>query len=227
MTAVPTTSDANRKPLTKARLLTGAIELADRIGIEPFTIRRLATELGVKPMTIYHHIANKQAILDGMIDVVFSEIDLPPADVDWRTAIRRRSISVRRVLARHPWATPLMESRTTPGAATLRHHDEVLGCFRRAGFSLPLTAHAYAVIDSYVYGFALQEANLPFHGGEQIGELAETMLEPFPADEFPHLVEFTVGHVLQPGYDFAASFEFGLDLLLDGLANAASSSRRR
>ncbi|MDH3681584.1 MAG: TetR/AcrR family transcriptional regulator C-terminal domain-containing protein [Acidimicrobiia bacterium] len=217
------TDDRPRAPLTRDRVLTGAIDLADRIGIEPFTIRKLASHLGVKPMTIYHHVASKGAILDGMIDIVFSEIDLPPDEVDWRTAIRHRSISAREVLNRHPWATPLMESRTSPGPATLRHHDAVLGCFRRGGFSVTLTAHAYAIVDSYLYGFALQEANLPFGGGEEIGELAEAIIEPLAVEQYPHLVELTTEHVLQPGYDFSTSFEIGLDLLLDGLGAAVCS----
>jgi AcrR family transcriptional regulator len=219
-----TTTDAPRSPLDAARVLNGALALADRIGIESFTIRKLAAELDVKPMTIYHHVANKDAILDGIVDLVFGEIELPPADAEWRSAIRLRCVSARAVLARHPWAPPLMESRTSPGPATLRHHDAVLGCLRRGGLSLELTAHAYAVVDSYVYGFALQEANLPFHGDEEIGELADTIIEPLPVDEFPSLVEFTTGHVLQPGYRFGDSFEFGLDLLLDGIEGAAGRS---
>ena len=128
------------------------------------------------------------------------------------------------VLARHRWAIPLMESRTTPGPATLRHHDAMLGCFRRAGFSLQLTAHAYAVIDSYVYGFALQEANLPFDTGEQTAELAEAIMADFETREYPHLTELTLGHVLQPGYDYGAEYEFGLDLILDGLETALDGS---
>lgn len=225
-TSTTSTGDAARTPLTPARVLAGAIALADRVGIEPFTIRKLAAELDVKPMTIYHHIDGKEAILDGIVDIVFSEIDLPPTDLVWRSAIRHRSLSLRAVLARHPWATPMMESRTSPGPATLRHHDAVLGCLRRGGLPLALTAHAYAVIDSYVYGFALQEAHLPFHGGEEIGELAEAILDAVPADEYPHLVELTTEHVLRPGYDFGASFEFGLDLLLDGLEAAAPGDDR-
>ncbi len=206
-----------REPLTSDRVLAGALGLADTIGIEPFTIRKLATHLDVKPMTIYHHVPNKEAIIDGIVDLVFAEIELPPADVDWKSAIRRRCHSAREVLGRHPWAPALMESRTSPGHATLRHHDAVLGCFRRGGLSLETTAHAYAVIDSYVYGFALQEASLPFNGDEQIGELADEIVASLPADEFPHLTEFTAEHVLQPGYRFGASFDVGLDLLLDGI----------
>lgn len=215
--------ESDRGPLTAERVLGGALDLADVIGIESFTIRKLATHLDVRPMTIYHHVSNKDAILDGIVDLVFGEIDLP-ADGDgvgWKSAIRHRCTSARAVLARHPWAPPLMESRTSAGHATLRHHDAVLGCLRRGGLSLELTAHAYAVIDSYVYGFALQEANLQFHGDADIGELAEAIIGALPADEFPYLVEFTVQHVLQPGYSFGASFEIGLDLLLDGIEAAA------
>jgi len=166
-------------------------------------------------------VPGKEAIIDGMVDLVFGEIDPPPAGLPWKEAIRQRCLSARTVLARHPWATPLMESRTSPGLATLRHHDAVLGCLRAGGLSLPLTAHAYAVLDSYVYGFALQEANLPFSGGPDIADLADEIILPLSAEEFPHLVEFTTGHVLAPGYDFRHSFEFGLDLLLDGIAATA------
>ena len=133
--------------------------------------------------------------------------------------MRERCRSAREVLARHRWATPLME--TSPGPATLRHHDAVLGCLRRGGLSTLMTAHAYAVLDSYVYGFALQQANLPHGGGEQIGELAEEIIRALPVDEYPHLVELTREHVLQPGYDFGDSFDLGLDLLLDGLETVA------
>jgi AcrR family transcriptional regulator len=217
-------SDPPRTPLTAARVLAGAVSVADKIGIEAFTIRKLATELDVKPMTIYHHIANKEAIIDGMVDIVFSEIGLPPTDTEWRSAIRQRSHSVRAVLARHRWATPLMESRTTPGTATLQHHEAVLGCFRNAGFSITMTAHAYALVDNYIYGFALQEANLPATGGEAMADLAEIIIEPLPAGDYPHLMELTTEHVLQPGYDFGEEFEFGLELILDGLEAAAQQT---
>ncbi len=211
--------------LTLDRVLTGAMALADRIGIEPLTIRRLAEELGVKPMSIYHYVAGKDAIMDGMVDLVFTEIELPPTGMPWRPAIRRRCVSARAVLARHPWAPPLMESRTTPGLATLRHHEAVLSCLRDGGLSLPLTAHAYAVLDSFVYGWALQEAGLPFAGGPEIASLADDIVLPLDADQFPHLLELTTQHVMQPGYSFGASFEFGLDMLLDGLEDAAARDR--
>jgi AcrR family transcriptional regulator len=214
--------DRPRRPLTRQRVLDAAMALADRIGIEALTIRKLAAELDVKPMAIYHHVPSKDAILDGIVDAVFAEITLPPAEDDWRDAIRLRCVSAREVLNRHPWAPPLMESRTSPGSATLHHHDAVLGCLRRGGLSWSLTAHAYAVLDSFVYGFALQEAHLPFDDEQQVGELTESIIQPLAVDAYPHLVAFTSEHVLQPGYDFGRSFEFGLDLLLDGIALAAT-----
>jgi len=213
-----TGTEPPKAPLTAERVTAGAVGLADRAGIGQLTIRNLATELRVKPMSIYHHIAGKEAILDAMVDAVFAEIDQPPDHVDWRTAIRHRSMSAREVLARHHWAVPLMESRTSPGPATLRHHDSVIGCLRQGGFSIEMTAHAYALIDSYIYGFALQEANLPATGGTEMTDLAETILEPLPTDDFPHLTELAVEHVMKPGYDFGSEFEFGLDLILDSLA---------
>ncbi len=214
-------NEATKTPLTPERVIHGAVALADAIGVDSLTIRKLAVELDVKPMTIYHHVPNKEAIIDGMVDVVFSQIDLPPTDTDWKGAMRQRSASARQVLARHPWAAPLMESRTTPGPATLQHHDAVLGCLRRGGFSIEMTAHAYALIDAFIYGFALQEATLPATEGEDMAELAQSMAAAMPVGAYPHLVEFTTEHVLQPGYDFCREFDFGLDLILDGLEAAA------
>jgi len=216
-----TAAEPTRPRLSATRVIADAIELADRIGIEQLTMRRLASDLGVKPMSIYHHLAGKEAILDAMVDAVFSEIDQPPHDLDWKSAIRHRSLSAREVLARHHWAVPLMESRTSPGLETLRHHDSVIGCLRRGGFSIEMTAHAYALVDSYIYGFALQEANLPATGGADMADLAENIIEPLPAGDFPHLTELAMEHVMKPGYDFRSEFEFGLDLILDSLAAMA------
>jgi AcrR family transcriptional regulator len=206
-----------RAPLSRERVFRGAIAIADGAGIGALTMRSLARELGVKPMSLYHHVANKEEILDGIIDVVFSEIELPPADAGWRSAIRQRAISARRVLARHPWATPLMESRTNPGPATLRQHDSVIGTFRRAGFSIQMTAHAFSLLDSYVYGFAIQEAGLPFTGPDAAADVTESILAQFlPSEKYPHLAELATEHVLQPGYDHGDEFEPGLDFILDG-----------
>lgn len=213
-----------RNQLTRERVLNGAIALADEVGMEGFTIRKLAAAIDAKPMTIYHYVPNKEAIIDGMVDVIFSEIDLPPTGTHWKTAMQHRADSARVVLARHPWATPLMESRANPGPATLGHHDAVLGYLRQAGFSIEMTAHAYALIDAFIYGFALQEANLPATGGEDMAELADAITQQFPVGEYPHLIELTTQHVLKPGYDFSNEFEFGLSLILDGIERAAEQS---
>lgn len=208
---------AARAPLSRERVLRGAVELADRDGIGALTMRSLASELGVGPMAIYHHVANKEAVLDGIVDLVFAEIDLPRSDTTWRRAIRQRAVSARAALARHPWAIPLMDSRAAPGPATLRQHEAVIGTLRRGGFSVAQAAHAYSLLDSYLYGFALQEAALPFRSPEEVPAVAEAMLEQLPPGEFPHLVEMATEHVLQPGYDYGEEFELGLDLILDGL----------
>ena len=209
-----------KPPLTRERAIEAAIALADAEGIDALSMRRLARELDVEAMSLYHHVANKAAILDGMIDAVFAEIDLPEEGADWRTAMRARAVSQRAALLRHPWALHLMESRTSPGVETLRHHDAVLAACRRAGFSLPMTAHAAALLDAFVYGFVLQELTLPFDEGDDLEPLLDGMLEADGAAQFPHLAEFAAGHVLQPDYRFSDEFDFGLDLVLDGLEAA-------
>src|SRR3989442_5093710 len=162
-----------------------------------------------------------------MGDLVFSEIGLPSGGTNWKTSMRQRAVAVRQALGRHPWAIGLMESRTSPGPATLRHHDAVIGSLRRGGFSIEMAAHAYSVLDSYIYGFALQEASLPFDTAEETAELAQMILKQLPADEYPHFTELTIEHVLQPGYDYGNEFEFGLDLILDGLERARNATPSR
>lgn len=206
-----------RPPWTRGQLLRAAIDLADKGGIEFVSMRKLSQELGGAPMSLYNHVSNKEDLLDGMIDAVFAEIELPNGEQGWKTAMRRRAVSVRAALTRHPWAIALMQSRRTPGPATLRHHDAVLGCLRDAGFSLPLAAHAFAALDSYIYGFAMQERSLAFGTPEETSELARAFLLQFPTKEYPRLAELTLEHVLQPGYDYGDEYEFGLDLLLDGI----------
>jgi AcrR family transcriptional regulator len=198
-------------------VLEAAVELADRDGIAPLTMRSLAAHLGVEALSLYHHVSNKDDLLDGMVDLVFAEIYQPDAGGDWTTELRRRSESGREVLKRHRWAVGLMDSRSAPGPETLRHHDAVLGCLRAAGFSWPMAAHAFAVLDAHLYGFMVQETSLPFQGSEEVHELAEQIFGDLSPETLPHLVEFAVSHVLQPGYDFGEEFGFGLDLILDGL----------
>jgi AcrR family transcriptional regulator len=209
-----------RARLTRERVLRAAIGLADTSGIDSLSMRKLGVELGVEAMSLYNHVTSKSDLLDGMVDLVFAEIDLPIDGVGWRAAMRRRAISAREVLARHRWAAGLMETRTSPGPATLRHHDAVLGILRGAGFSVAMAAHAYSLLDSYTYGFAMQEAVLPFDTGEETAALAQSILARATPGQYPHLTEFTVEHVLKPGYDYGAEFEFGLDLILDGLERA-------
>jgi AcrR family transcriptional regulator len=222
--ALPTdTARKPRKPLSRERVLGAAVAFADESGITSLTMRKLGEALGVEAMSLYNHVANKGELLDGMVDLVFAEIDLPPGGANWKTAMRQRAVSARQAMSRHPWAIALMESRTSPGPATLRHHDAVIGSLRQAGFSVEMAAHAFSVLDSYIYGFALQEASLPFETGEETAELAQAILTQMPPDEYPHLTELTVEHVLQPGYDYGNEFEFGLDLILDGLERASDT----
>ena len=212
-----------RSPLSRDRILRTALALADEHGLEWLSMRKLGQALGVEAMALYYYVPSKEALVDGMVDLVFGEIELP-GEGDWKAAMRGRAVSVREVLGRHRWANGLMESRSTPGPANLRHHDAVIGCLRRAGFPIALVAHAYAVMDSYVYGFAMSDRALPFESPEQIAELAQTILARFPVDEFPHLAELTFEHVLTPGYDYGAEFAFGLELVLDGLERALAAT---
>ena len=214
-----------RSRLSRERVLRAAIAHADEGGLEALSMRRLAEELGVAPMALYRHVANKDDLIDAMVDVVFREIDLPSADDDWSTAMRRRAISVRDALLRHRWAIGLMESRRNPGPANLRHHDGVIGSLRAAGFDMAMAAHAYSLLDAYIYGFALTKMNLPFDTTTDIAEMAESMLAPFPMGEYPNLAAFITEHAMKPGYDYADEFEFGLDLILDGLERVRGTAR--
>jgi AcrR family transcriptional regulator len=220
-------SAQERVPLSRERVLRGALAVADAGGIGSLTIRSLAHELGVKPMSVYHYVANKDDIIDGIVDIVFSEIELPSPGGDLRTEMVRRATSARRVMRCHPWSIPLLQSRTSPGAATLRHHNAVIGTLRGAGFSVEMTAHAFALIDSYVFGFALSEAALPINGPETVPEVAEQMMQQFNAADYPHLVEFSIEHILKPGYDFGLEFEFGLSVILDGLTRSIPDNESR
>jgi AcrR family transcriptional regulator len=219
-------SSIERVPLSRERVLHGAVAVADSGGIGSLTIRSLAQHLGAKPMSLYYYVTGKDEILDGIVDLVFSEIELPSVGGDWRAEIVRRANSARRALRRHSWAIGLMESRKNPGPATLRHHDAVLGTLRGAGFSVEMTAHAYALLDSYVYGFALQEASLPFEGADAAVEVAEPMMQQFPTDAYPHLVEMATEYIFQPGYDFGNEFEFGLDVILGALTRSIPDGDR-
>jgi len=213
-------SDGRRQPLSRERILRAAIAVADAGGHASLTIRSVAQLLEVRPMAIYHHVANKGEILDGILDLVFAEIELPVPGGDWRAELSRRARSAREVLRRHPWAITLLQSGTAPGPATLRHHDAVIGTLRGAGFTVTMTAHAYALLDSYVYGFALSEAALPVNGPETVAEVSAAMRRRQPLDDFPYLAEFSAEHIMRPDYDFGSEFGFGLELVLEGLARS-------
>ena len=215
-----------RRRLSRDHVLQTAISRADQGGFEALTMRTLADELGVAPMALYRHVANKDDLVDAMVDIVFGEIGLPSGGTDWKTAMRQRAISLRDALARHRWAIGLLESRRNPGPANLRHHDSVIGKLRAAGFSVEMAAHAYSLLDSYIYGFALTRMNLPFDASDDLREIAQSMLEPFLVNEYPNLVEFLSEHVLKPGYDYADEFEYGLDVLLDGLDRVGDTPGR-
>jgi AcrR family transcriptional regulator len=206
-------------PLSRERVLRAAVALAARDGIESLTMRKLADELGAGAMSLYHYVSNKEQLLDGMVDIVFAEIELPPADVDWKTAMRGRAISTREVLNRHRWAVGLMESRANPGPESVRVHNAVLGYLREGGFSIELTIQAYSLLDAYIYGFALQEKSVPFESAEEAAAVAEEQVRDLTelAVEFPYLAEVVAGHVAEVGFDFGTAFEFGLDLILDAL----------
>jgi AcrR family transcriptional regulator len=223
MTTHTTTDVPRRAPLTRGRVLETAVARADQGGLAALTMRKLGQELGVEAMALYHHFANKDDLVDGMVDLVFSEIEVPVTGTDWRAAMRGRAIAVRDALLRHRWAIGLMESRRRPGPANLRHHDAVIGSLRAGGFDIVMAAHAYSLLDSYIYGFALTKMNLPFQASEEIGEVAQTMLEPYPVAEYPYLMEILTDHVMKPGYDYGDEFEYGLDLILDGLERARAT----
>ncbi len=209
----------SKPALNRDAVVGAAVAIADADGLPALSMRAVARRLGVEAMSLYHHVANKEAILDGMVDAVHAEFHAPAVGGDWRAELRERSRSGREALKRHPWAVGLMDSRTQAGWETLRHHDAVLGCLREAGFSLALTGHAFATLDAHLYGFLVQELALPgTRADDDLGEVAAQMVQAMPADELPYLREFALEHALQPGYDFGEEFEVGLDLVLDGLA---------
>ena len=212
-----------RIPLTRERVLNAAIAIADRDGIELLSMRRIGKELGVEAMSLYNHVANKEDILNGMVEVVMSEIELPSEAVGWRQAMRRRSISAYRMLSQHGWASVLIDSLVSEGPVKLGHHEWVLRTLREAGFPLVMAAHAFSLMDSYIYGFSSQEQSLPLEDEGDLTEASELLLQMMPRDQYPYLTEMILDHALKPGYDHSAEFEFGLDLILDGLERELTS----
>jgi AcrR family transcriptional regulator len=208
-----------RMPLNRERVLRAAIALADARGAQELTMRKLAQELGVEAMSLYNHVANKDDLLDGMVDIVFGEIEAPAPGKDWKAELRRRAVSTGDALNRHRWAIGEMEGRTTHGPNNLRLHDAVLGCLREAGFSVEMTVHAYSVQDAYIYGFVLQQSDMASETPEDFAAEAQRQMRDYAEAlaDYPHLVEVVGGHVAEAGYDYEAEFLFGLDVILDRL----------
>lgn len=212
-------TEQSRQPLSRERVLETAVAFADRHGLEALSMRKLADELGVAAMTLYYYVPNKDRLIDGMIDIVFGEIEPPSLELDWKTAMRRRAVSTRAALNRHRWAVGQMEGRTDHGPANLRLHDSVLGCLRAAGFSIEATVHAYSVQDAYIYGFALQETDMSSETADDFAAEAQRQMVAYQdvLADYPNLVEVVGGYIAKAGYDYATEFLFGLDLILDSL----------
>lgn len=208
----------SRPALSTQRVIDAASRVADASGLGGVSMRSVGRELDVEAMSLYHHVASKDALLDGLADWVFERIDTPSSAGPWRSEMDRRAHSARTVLAAHPWGLGLLESRRSPGPATLHHHDAVIGCLRTAGFSVALAAHAFSVLDAYVYGFVLTEVNLPFAPGESAEELVEE-IGPALADH-PHLAEMVAEQVVGRDYAYGDEFDYGLTLVLDGIEAA-------
>jgi AcrR family transcriptional regulator len=214
----------SRRRLSRGRVVRAAIAHADAGGLEALTMRTLAETLEVAPMALYRHVADKEDLIDAMVDAVFAEIGVPSGSGDWRTAMRGRAIAVRDALSRHRWAIGLMESRRHPGPANLRHHDAVIGRLRASGFSIGMTAHAYSLLNSYTYGFSLTAMNLPVKTTTEVAEVTQDLLQRLPVKEYPNFVEFITEHAMKPGYDHEGQFEHGLEVILDGLERSRDTA---
>jgi AcrR family transcriptional regulator len=203
--------------LTRSELVEAAMDLVNKEGLDGLSMRKLASKLHVEAMSLYHHVRNKAEILDALVDAVFQKIPWFPDELDWKTALRNRGQALRMTLKAHPWAIGLLDSRRDPGPATLAHHDAVLGVLRRGGFSVLMAAHAYSLMDSYIYGFVVQEQSLPAGSDVELQEVAAEMSRNFSRDAYPHLAELTFEHVMKPGYSFEREFSYGLEFILEGL----------
>lgn len=214
---------SKRPGLTQERIVDAAIRVADRGGLAQVSMRNVGRELDVEAMSLYHHIAGKEPLLDAMVEWIFARIRRPEPDAPWRAEMTARAASARSVLAGHPWALGLIESRRTPGPGTLLHHESVLACLRRNGFSVALAAHAFSALDAYVYGFVLTEVNLPFEAGESAEAFTDSIRSIMPAGQYPNLAEMIRVQVVGRPYDYGDEFGFGLDLVLDSLERHLAS----
>jgi AcrR family transcriptional regulator len=203
--------------LSRERVLRAAVTLADEGGIDALSMRRLAKELGVEAMSLYNHVANKDDILDGIVDIAMGEIEIPSDDTDWKASIRQSAISAYEALVRHPWACSLMMSKPRISNARMLWMEGVLRTLREAGFSADMTHHAYHALDSHITGFTLWLVSMPFDSHEELVDMAQDFLPQIPADQYPYVIEHAEQHLADPDPDEPSEFEFGLDLILDGL----------
>ena len=224
MTSQPRPRDEARAPLSRDRVLHAAIGLADAHGIESLTMRRLAQELGVEAMTLYYYVRNKDDILSGIVDMVVGEFELAAPDGEWRATLKSMAISAYRVLLQHPWAASLVLSASGFSQARMRHMDSILGTLRGAGFSAEMTDHAYHALESHIMGFTLWVVGMNLGTDEELAARAGDVLKELPRDELPHLVEHIEQHLKPRDPDDKGEFEFGLDLILDGLETAHGGS---
>ncbi|MEA5464813.1 TetR/AcrR family transcriptional regulator [Leptothoe sp. PORK10 BA2] len=211
----PSSKKLERIPLSRERILQCALRLADEDGLESLSMRKLAQALGVKAMSLYNHVTNRDDVIDCMVDCIVSEIEVPKLDADWKEAMRRRAISAHKVLLRHPWATMPLVSRVNVGPAMLQYTDSTLGCLRAAGFSYEMADHVQNAIDSHIYGFTLQALNFPFEPADY-AEMAAQFLPQIPESQYPHINQLAQ-QVIRGDYDGLHRFAFGLDLILDSL----------
>ncbi len=205
-----------RQPLNKERVMRAAIDLTDRDGLGALTMRRLGAELGVEAMSLYKHVANKEEILDGIVELVVGEIQVPSEGADWREAMRLRATSARQVLSRHSWAIGLLETRDLAGPTARAYLNAIIGNLRSAGFTVENAAHAFWVLDSYVYGHVIQETSLTMGIAREDPEPAGSSVAQTSTNEYPHLAELE-DHARRSGFTFDTEFEYGLDLVLNGL----------
>lgn len=211
-------SKRKKRAVSRDLLVSAAIKLADKKGLEGLSMRSLASKVGVEAMSLYNHVRNKEDLLDEIVDHVFGKIKWDKSAKDWRLSMEQRAISTKKILSKHKWVIKILESRKAPGPNTLAHHDAVIACLRSAGFSLELTATAFSSLDAYTYGYIMTEQTLPFENEEELKQIASHILENFPKRKYPNLYEFTEKHVLQPSYSYQNEFMKGLSLILDSIA---------
>jgi AcrR family transcriptional regulator len=219
-----------RAPLTPERVMQAALEMADAQGLDALSMRNLAGVLKVEAMSLYNHVPSKERILEGLVELVVSEIEMPVVGEDWKAAMRKRSLSAHAVLMRHPWATQLFASRINVGPNMLRYADRTLGTLREGGFSYPLADHAWNALDSYIYGFTFHTLNFPLNPADY-ASAAKQFVHLIPPESHPYLNGLSQ-EVISGRHDGVHPFALGLDLLLDGLealrkAEATPRARKR